>query len=305
MIWEPPCFVKPINNIYKMLIIRSVEELLEFVAADKAQGRSCGLVPTMGALHAGHLSLVKRSKSDNSTTVVSVFVNPTQFNNPVDLATYPRDEEADFRLLAQEGVDAVFAPTPEEVYPEGIKAAAEYVFDLGSVAEVLEGAMRPGHFQGVAQIVSRLLRLVRPDRAYFGMKDFQQVAVVRHMVKTEKIPVEIIACPIMRADDGLALSSRNTLLDKGQRAAAPEIHATLLKALGLSETISVNEVRKFVTDHLNSIPGFKVEYFAIVDGETLIPVETWNESAWTVGLITVYVGEIRLIDNIIFRQPQN
>lgn len=287
-----------------MQIIRSVSALLDYVEAAKLKGISSGLVPTMGALHEGHLSLVKRSKADNGLTIVSLFVNPTQFNNPVDLATYPRTEEEDFRLLASEGVDAVFAPTPEEVYPEGLDNAGAHVFELGSVAEVLEGACRPGHFQGVAQIVSRLLRLCRPDRAYFGMKDFQQIAVVRNMVRSENIPVQIVACPIKRADDGLALSSRNALLTDEQRSAAPEIFAALSQSREFAKTHTVSETRERVVGSLDSIPGFKVEYYAIVDGETLLPVEDWNESAYIVGLITCYVGKIRLIDNIIYKQPE-
>lgn len=287
-----------------MQIIRSVSALLDYVEAAKLKGISSGLVPTMGALHEGHLSLVKRSKADNGLTLVSLFVNPTQFNNPVDLATYPRTEEEDFRLLAAEGVDAVFAPTPEEIYPEGLEKAGAHLFELGSVAEVLEGACRPGHFQGVAQIVSRLLRLCRPDRAYFGMKDFQQIAVVRNMVRSENIPVQIVACPIKRADDGLALSSRNSLLTEEQRAAAPEIFATLSRSLEFAKTHTIRETREMVVESLDSIPGFRVEYYAIVDGETLLPLEDWNESAYIVGLITCYVGEIRLIDNIIYKQPE-
>lgn len=281
-----------------MLIIRSVSELLEFVESQKLKGHSSGLVPTMGALHEGHFSLVRRCRADNDITIVSVFVNPTQFNNPEDFATYPRQEENDFRLLAQEGVDAVFAPTPDEVYPEGEEEAKKYIFQLGVAAEVLEGAFRPGHFQGVALIVSRLFRLCRPERAYFGMKDFQQIAVIRNMVKSEKIPVEIIACPIKRAEDGLALSSRNALLTEEQRSVAPEIYKTLLDSIGYAKDHSVQATRDFVTEHLDAIPGFKVEYFEIVDGETLLPIEEWINTPYVVGLITVYVGKIRLIDNI-------
>lgn len=195
-----------------MLIIRSVAELETFVANERQKGHSIGFVPTMGALHEGHLSLVERAVSENDITVTSVFVNPTQFNNPIDLATYPRDEESDFRLLAKAGVSVAFAPSVEEMYPGGVEGRERHEFALGMAAVVMEGKFRPGHFQGVAEVVSRLFRIVRPTRAYFGEKDFQQIAVIRNMVETEGIDVEIVPCPIRRADDGLALSSRNALL---------------------------------------------------------------------------------------------
>ena len=283
-----------------MQIIRTAPQLIDFVAHEKANGRSIGFVPTMGALHAGHLSLVERAVADNDVAVVSVFVNPTQFNNPADLASYPRDEESDFRLLAQAGVTAVFAPSVEDMYPEGQQRDHEY--ELGTAAEVMEGKFRPGHFQGVAQVVSRLFRLVRPDRAYFGEKDFQQIAVIRNMVKSEGIDVDIVACPIKRADDGLALSSRNALLTPEQRKVAPEIHAALEYSVGYSRDHSVRATHDTVVERLDAIPGMKVEYFEIVDARTLLPVEEWEESPWIVGCITVYCGEVRLIDNICYRK---
>ena len=284
-----------------MLIIKSVSELTEYVEKGKRTGVKSGLVPTMGALHEGHLSLVRRSKADNDLTIVSLFVNPIQFNNPDDLQSYPRQEEEDYKLLAREGVDVVFAPTEKDIYPEGIEGAREKVYDLGAASEVMEGKYRPGHFQGVANVVSRLFRLCRPTRAYFGMKDFQQIVVIRNMIQSEGIDVEIVACPIKRGDDGLALSSRNQLLTESQRKAAPEIYSTLLESVDYSATHTVAETQKFVVDNLNNVPGFKVEYFEIVDGETLLPVETWEESEYVVGCITVYVGKIRLIDNIFYR----
>lgn len=285
-----------------MIVIRTIVELNDYVERCKNQGRSIGLVPTMGALHAGHLSLVEKALSENDEVVASVFVNPTQFNNPVDLATYPRKEEDDFRLLAEKGVSAVFAPSVEEIYPEGVDAPAPHVYDLGSVAEVMEGKFRPGHFQGVARIVSKLFMLVRPDRAYFGEKDFQQIAVIRRMAETEGIDVEIVACPIKRGDDGLALSSRNALLTPENRANAPEIHKALLESVKYSESHSVKATHDSVVERLDAIPGMKVEYFEIVDGRTLLPVEEWEESPWVVGCITVYCGEVRLIDNIAYRK---
>lgn len=266
-------------------------------------GRSIGLVPTMGALHRGHLSLVERCVAENDVAMASVFVNPTQFNNPDDLATYPRKEEEDFRLLAEAGLTAVFAPQVEDIYPEGVEKAAEHHFDLGTAAEVMEGKYRPGHFQGVAQVVSRLFRLCRPARAYFGEKDFQQIAVIRNMILSEKIEVDIVACPIKRAGDGLALSSRNALLTESQRANAPEIYRTLKESVEYSRTHSVRATHDTVVEHLDSIPEFRVEYFEIVDARTLLPVEEWEESNWIVGCITVYNGSVRLIDNIAYRLP--
>ena len=209
-----------------MEIIRTVDGLRERVAEAKANGKSVGLVPTMGALHAGHISLVDRARKENDMVVVSVFVNPTQFNNAEDLATYPRTEEADCAKLAQAGVDVAFIPSVEEVYPE----PDTRVFNLGPVAEVMEGAMRPGHFNGVAQIVSKLFAMVEPDRAYFGEKDFQQIAVIRRMVELEGFNLQVIDCPICRESDGLAMSSRNTRLTPEQRQIAPAIHKALKKA---------------------------------------------------------------------------
>lgn len=282
-----------------MQIIRSVDELIEYVGIQKGSRHSIGFVPTMGALHEGHLSLVERAKAENDLTVVSVFVNPTQFNNPSDLATYPRDEESDIRKLASAGVSAVFLPGVDEMYPEG--TVRERDFDLGSVAEVMEGKYRPGHFQGVAQVVSRLFALVRPERAYFGEKDFQQIAVIKRMVAAEGIDVEIVSCPIKRADDGLALSSRNALLTKEQRERAPEIYAALAASVDYSRTHSVRATHDMVVERINAIPEMRVEYFEIVDTLTLLPVEEWDEAPGVAGCITVYNGEVRLIDNIRYR----
>ncbi len=288
-----------------MIIIRQVSELESFVALQKERKSSIGLVPTMGALHAGHLSLVERAVAENDAAIVSVFVNPTQFNNPDDLRSYPRDEEADFRLLAKAGVTAVFAPGVEEIYPQGVEAAkGEKVFRLGQAAEVMEGRYRPGHFQGVAQIVSMLFRLCRPDRAYFGEKDFQQIAVIRNMVESEGIDVDIVACPIKRDADGLALSSRNALLTPEQRRIAPEIHAALAYSVDYSRDHSVKATHDTVVERIEAISGMKVEYFEIVDARTLAGVDEWEESPWIVGCITVYCGKVRLIDNITYRMPR-
>lgn len=284
-----------------MMIIRSAAELETYTDRARQNGKSIGFVPTMGALHAGHISLVDQSVKENDFTAVSVFVNPTQFNNPTDLATYPRDEERDIRLLSEAGADAVFMPTVEEVYPGGVENRHRHEFQLGTAAEVMEGKYRPGHFQGVAEVVSRLFSLVRPTRAYFGEKDFQQIAVIRNMVASEGIDVEIVACPIMRADDGLALSSRNALLTPDQRAVAPEIHRALAESVEYSREHSVRATHDSVVERLNAVPHLNVEYFEIVDGRTLLPVEELEESPSVVGCITVYCGKVRLIDNIRYK----
>ena len=282
-----------------MIIIKTVSELEAYVGRERNNGRSIGLVPTMGALHAGHLSLVERAVKENDDVIVSVFVNPTQFNNPTDLATYPRTEEEDCRLLAKAGVSVAFVPTVEEMYPSGAVRVKE--FRLGTAAEVMEGKFRPGHFQGVAQIVCRLFELCRPTRAYFGEKDFQQIAVIRNMVESEGIDVDIVSCPIKRADDGLALSSRNALLTPEQRAIAPEIYKALKTGVEYSKDHGVKETHDKVVALVDANDGLETEYFEIVDARTLLPVEEWEESPEVVGCITVFCGKVRLIDNIKFR----
>lgn len=288
-----------------MIILSTIKDVTDYVAQLRGRGASVGLVPTMGALHEGHLSLVEKAVAENDATVVSVFVNPTQFNNPDDLATYPRKEEDDFRLLSGAGASAVFAPTVEEIYPGGTDAQPSHEFELGEAAEVMEGKYRPGHFQGVAQIVSKLFRIVNPDRAYFGEKDFQQIAVIRNMIKSEGIKVDIVACPIKRAGDGLALSSRNALLTEEERKVAPEIHAALRDSVAYSKNHSVRATHDTVVERLDAVPHLKVEYFEIVDGRTLASIDEWEESPWVVGCITVYCGKVRLIDNIAYRLPQS
>ena len=281
-----------------MIVISKVNELEKAVEAFRIEGKSIGLVPTMGALHQGHLSLVERCRRENDVVVVSVFVNPTQFNNKEDLRTYPRTEDADKSLLAGAGCDIVFMPTVEEVYPE----PDTRVFDLGPVAEVMEGAMRPDHFNGVAQIVSKLFMMVKPDRAYFGEKDFQQIAVIRQMVKTEGFKLQIVACPIVREADGLALSSRNVRLSPEARQTAPAIYRTLQESLDYAKSHTVAETQKFVTDRINSFPEMEVEYYQIVDGTTLMPMTSWDESNYIVGCVTAYCGGVRLIDNIAYKK---
>ncbi len=280
-----------------MKTIRTVEQLRSAVAEAKAAGRTIGLVPTMGALHDGHISLVRKAREDNDVVIVSVFVNPTQFNNPDDLRTYPRTEEADCALLSAEGVDFAFIPSVEEIYPE----PDTRVFDLGPVAEVMEGAMRPGHFNGVAQIVSKLFMWAEPDRAYFGHKDIQQIAVIRRMAGIIGFKGEIVPCPIHREADGLAMSSRNTRLTAEQRAIAPAIYRSLRMAADMAaQGGTVEQVRKAAIDAVNATPGLEVEYFEIVDPVTMQPLGEWNEGREALGCITVYCGDVRLIDNITF-----
>lgn len=281
-----------------MKIARKVADLQAVVREARAKGQTIGLVPTMGALHNGHLSLVSRARRENDIVVVSVFVNPTQFNNPDDLKTYPRTEEADCAKLEGAGVDYAFVPSVAEVYPE----ADTRVFDLGPVAEVMEGAMRPGHFNGVAQIVSRLFEWAQPTRAYFGEKDFQQIAVIRRMAKISGFDsLEIVACPIVREADGLALSSRNVRLTPENRAVAPNIHRILDESRSYARNHTVDETIKWVTESINAFGPLQVEYYAIVHPLTMQAIDKWptdNDPERPTGCVTVYCGDVRLIDNI-------
>lgn len=277
-----------------MEIIRTVELLRRRVEEEKQCGRSVSLVPTMGALHAGHVSLIDRARKENDIVVVSVFVNPTQFNNLEDLRSYPRTEDADCEKMTNAGVDIAFIPSVEEVYPE----PDTRIFDLGPVAEVMEGPMRPGHFNGVAQIVSKLFDMVQPHRAYFGEKDFQQIAVIRRMVELEGFNIDIIDCPIMREIDGLAMSSRNVRLTPSQRQIAPAIYKALVASIDYAKSHNVKETKQHVIDEINAQPEMEVEYYEIVDSLTMQPINNWDDSNCPVGCITVYCGEVRLIDNI-------
>lgn len=284
-----------------MIICKTRDEISAAVAELRRQNKTLGFVPTMGALHNGHLSLVKKSMSENNCTAVSIFVNPTQFNNKHDLQTYPRTVDADVKLLEETGADIAFVPSVETMYPEGLDNVTES-YDFGFIGQVMEGAARPGHFNGVGIVVHRLFDLVKPDRAYFGMKDFQQIAIIREMVRQCNINIEIIPCPIVREDDGLALSSRNTRLNEEQRRQAVQISQTLFKAVGLVGEKSVDEVKEFVISTVNSVPLLDVEYFEIVDGYSLQTISSWNEAEWVVGCITVNVGDVRLIDNITLKK---
>lgn len=280
-----------------MLVVDTIEQLRSYLTAARAEGKSVGLVPTMGALHEGHASLVERSVDENEVTVVSVFVNPTQFNDKGDLERYPRTLEADCSLLERLGVDYVFAPSVEEVYPE----PDTRVFDFTPLDKVMEGVYRPGHFNGVAQIVSKLFMYVEPDRAYFGEKDFQQLAIIREMVRQMDFKLEIVGCPIVREQDGLALSSRNALLSDAQRHTALAISKTLFASVEYAKNHTLTETKKMVEEAIAATEGLELEYYEIVDGDTLQPVASWDDTAYVVGCITVYCGKVRLIDNIRYK----
>lgn len=281
-----------------MKIIQSKADLKDYLQKERNNNKTIGFVPTMGALHAGHMSLVDICVSQNDVCVVSIFVNPTQFNDPRDLETYPRTLEEDTLLLEKAGCNYVFAPTVEEMYPE----PDTRVFDFGRISEVMEGAHRPGHFNGVAQVVSKLFDIVEPDNAYFGEKDFQQIAVIRAMVKQLHLPVKIHACPILRESDGLAMSSRNVRLTPALRQKAPLIARTLKESTKFVPRNNVREVIGYVVDTLNKEPELRVEYYEIVDGNSLEALSDWNDSDYIVGCITVFCGDVRLIDNILYKK---
>lgn len=280
-----------------MKIIHTITDLKELLQPHRQKGKTIGFVPTMGALHEGHATLVRRCVAENDICVVSVFVNPTQFNNQKDLRLYPRTPEKDYALLERAGVDIVFAPSVEEMYPE----PDTRIFDFGLLDKVMEGAFRPGHFNGVAQVVSKLFTSVEPHKAYFGEKDFQQLAIVREMVKQLALPVEIVGVPIVREQDGLAMSSRNQRLSVSQREHAPEIYRVLRESILLTGEQSPDQLVRFVTGTINNVPDLHVEYFGIVDGDSLQPVSTWQDSESIIGAIAVYCGDVRLIDNIRYR----
>lgn len=282
-----------------MKLFRSIVELQNELFEVRKQGKSVGLVPTMGALHEGHASLVKRSVAENDVTVVSVFLNPTQFNDKSDLERYPRTLDSDCELADACGGNYVFAPSVDEMYP----VKDERQFDFPPVTSVMEGAHRPGHFNGVCQVVSRLFYIVRPDRAYFGEKDWQQIAVIKQLVKYIGSDVKIVECPIVRDEDGLAKSSRNTLLAADERAIAPHIYEALKASVDYAKTHSVKETHDKVVADINAVDGLEVEYFEIVDGDSLQDVDSWDASDYVVGCITVYCGKtpIRLIDHIKYK----
>lgn len=276
-----------------MNVITTVKELTAVVSEMKGAGKSIGLVPTMGALHEGHLSLIKKARQENEVVFVSIFVNPVQFNNPNDLRKYPRTLDADVAFIG-EYADYAFAPSVEEVFP----TEPTEVYHYGPVEEVMEGAYRPGHFNGVGVIVRRLLDWVQPDKAYFGEKDYQQIAVIRELVRQCGITSEIVACPIVREESGLAMSSRNRLLSDEQRAVSANIHRILVESQKLTD---LTEIQNFVETEIAKYPEFKLDYFQIADDRTLQPISSMDDASGVMGFITVYVGEVRLIDNIRYK----
>jgi pantoate--beta-alanine ligase len=279
-----------------MQLFHTIDTLQKALLKDKAENKTLGFVPTMGALHQGHIELVKRSVLENDVSIVSIFVNPTQFNDKNDLINYPRTLDADCDLLRPVACNYVFAPTEEEIYPEPNTRQ----FEFGALATVMEGRFRPGHFNGVAQVVSRLFDIVQPDRAYFGEKDFQQLAIIRKMVEQLKLNIRIIPYPIVREKDGLAMSSRNKRLTENQRKEAVLISKTLFKSKELRKDYTVENLKLWVADAINCSPELQVEYFDIVDGTTLQSIEKWEDTDYPVGCIAVFAGEVRLIDNILY-----
>ena len=281
-----------------MEIIHTIEELRRLLDACRGKGQKIGLVPTMGALHKGHASLVEAAVKENDVVVVSIFVNPTQFNDKNDLKNYPRTLEADCALLRSIGASVVFAPSVEEMYP----TPDTREFSFAPLDTVMEGACRPGHFNGVAQIVSKLFYAVEPDNAYFGEKDFQQLAIIRAMVRMLGIKVNIVPCPIVREPDGLAMSSRNTLLTADERTRALTISRTLFASLDFAKNNSLAATKYFVEKAIEETEGLELEYYQIVDGNTLQPIAEWSDSDYAVGCIALFCGKIRLIDNIKYKE---
>lgn len=279
-----------------MKLVHTVAELKAAIELQKEKGNTIGFVPTMGALHEGHLSLVRKAGAESNFVVVSIFVNPTQFNNKEDLERYPRTLETDAKMLESTVCDLVFAPSIQEVYPE----EDTRVFEFGNLGNVMEGVHRPGHFNGVAQVVSKLFDMVQPQKAFFGLKDFQQLAIINKMVEQLNLPVEIVPCPIVREKDGLAMSSRNTLLSPEQRENARVISRTLFEAVERAKQNSVEEISKWVIETINQNPYLETEYFEIVDDKELMPITSWDQPVNKIGCVAVHCGKVRLIDNITF-----
>ena len=282
-----------------MKIFDNIVDLQNELFYLRKANKKIGLVPTMGALHQGHASLVKLCVADNDITIVSVFLNPTQFNDPKDLERYPRTFEEDCKILNEVGADIVFAPTPKEMYP----TPDNRHFEFPPTSTVMEGAKRPGHFNGVCQVVSRLFYITKPHNAYFGEKDWQQICVIKQLVKYLNLDINIIECPIIREESGLAMSSRNSLLTSEERAIAANIYRILKESVAKKDSLSVDELQQEVINSINAIDQLEVEYFEIVDGNTLETVHSWNDSPYIVGCITVYCGAtpIRLIDHIKYK----
>ncbi|NCA75854.1 MAG: pantoate--beta-alanine ligase [Alphaproteobacteria bacterium] len=275
---------------------KTIIETKKYLSRMKKEGKTIGFVPTMGALHAGHLNLIKRSKDENDLTVSSIFVNPIQFNNREDLERYPRNLGTDANLLAHEGCDVLFAPETGEMYPDG--EAAGFDPEFGLLDKVMEGKFRPGHFKGVAIVVRKLFEIVGPDRAYFGKKDYQQLAIIRAMVKMLELPVLIVPCETVRESDGLAMSSRNMRLTIAERNQAPRIYKVLCKVKEKKGKVPIWELKEWAVKKIQEDSDLRVEYFEIADCDTLMPLESWNLRQQSVALTAVYLGDVRLIDNL-------
>ncbi len=284
-----------------MLLFKRVSDLQKYLNSLKNNDLQIGFVPTMGALHSGHISLINRSRTDCDITVASIFVNPTQFNNTDDLAKYPRTPERDIEMLAESGCDILFMPDSEQIYPDGVTPSVK--FNFGKLDRVLEGIFRPGHFEGMAQVVYRLLEIVKPNRLYMGQKDFQQAAIVMRMLELMKSETELVACPIQREPDGLAISSRNTRISPENRSKVTLIYRVLAEAAERVGEYNPPEIQRLALSKLKTEPQFKVEYLEIVDGRTLLPIQLFEETDYAVALVAVWVDDVRLIDNIILKQP--
>lgn len=279
-----------------MVVLQKIEDIKNYLKEEKSKGKIIGFVPTMGALHSGHISLVEQCKQQTDVCVVSVFVNPTQFNDPEDYKRYPRRDAEDLEMLQNNNVNVVFMPTVEEMYPQKDMR----IFSFGHLEKVMEGKYRPGHFNGVAQIVSKLFEIVEPHKAFFGLKDFQQYHIIKALLSRymSNLKIEIIGCQTVREPDGLAMSSRNLLLSDQERKNATIIYKTLIAVKNLSKKQTVDEVKEYATNTINNEPNMKLEYFEIVDGDNLLPVADWSDAENVVACVAAYCGKIRLIDNM-------
>ncbi len=277
-----------------MELFKTIKEVKHYLSDVCKLNKSVGFVPTMGALHKGHISLIEASKKENDITVSSIFINPIQFNNKKDFEKYPVTIDKDIDVLKAAGCDVLFNPSVEEMYPNPVYEK----YDFGKIETVMEGAMRPGHFNGVAIVVKKLFEIINPDKSYFGEKDFQQLLIIKQLVEKLDLPVKIIACPIIREADGLAMSSRNMRLSQEKRKIAPEIYRILSESVKLRNHKSVQESKNFVINEINRISDFRLEYFEISDSVTLQPITSWKSSYYNMGFIAVYLDEIRLIDNV-------
>ena len=287
-----------------MLVLQKVIDIKNQIAHLKKQRKQIGFVPTMGALHAGHLALVKQAAAENDVVIVSIFVNPTQFNNVTDLEKYPRTPERDIDLLSTTTAAIVFMPSTEEVYVSTADMPT-HNFNFTPLDKVLEGEFRPGHFDGMSRVVNRLLQIIEPNNLYMGLKDFQQFTIVKSMLKQARSKVNLIPGETLRENDGLAMSSRNMRLTPEQRAVAPKIYSVLKDIQERATSITPKELELYARDVLNTEPQFRVEYLVIVDGKTLLPIQKFSETDFAVALVAVFIGDVRLIDNIILKKPKN